>query len=121
MPKQKTEKTVKKAEERPQNKKLSQAEFETRVLELAEKEMTAEKIGEALRKQGIHPKEHAKISRILKSKSLYQAPELKNIEEKLKRVTVQMEKNIQDKRAMREKERIFSLLRKNKEYHQINQ
>jgi len=117
MPKQITEKT----EELSTKKNLSQQEFEARVLELAEKEMTAEKIGEALRKQGIHPKEHAKISKILKSKSLYQAPELKNIEEKLKRVTLQMEKNIQDKRAMREKERIFSLLRKSRAYHQISQ
>ena len=114
MQKQKETKT----EEKHVNK-ISQQEFETRVLELAEKEMTAEKIGEALRKEGIHPKEHAKISKILKSKSLYQAPELKNIEEKLRRVTAQMEKNIQDKRAMREKERIFSLLRKNKAYQQV--
>jgi len=118
MPKQKTKKTGK---GEPEARKLSLEEFEARVLGLAEKEMTAEKIGEALRKEGIHPKEHAKISRILKSKNLYTIPEIKNLQEKLNRVKAQMEKNIQDKRATREKGRIFSLLRKHKQYHKIIQ
>ncbi len=107
------------AEEKQAKKSLSEREFESRVLELAEKGMTSEKIGETLRQEGIHPKEHEKISRILKAKGLYFVPEIKNIEAKLARVSTQMEKNIQDKRAMRERERILSLLRKHKEYHQL--
>ncbi len=117
MPKQKTEKI----QEKTKSKKLSQQEFESMVLELAEKGMTSEKIGESLRHQGIHPKEHGKISRILKAKKLYQIPEIKNIQEKLERVTAHKEKHIQDKRAMRERERIAALLRRLKEYHKIAQ
>ncbi len=112
MPDEKTEKKSK-------AQKISVDEFEAQVIELAEKGMTSEKIGESLRQQGIHPKEHRKISRILKEKGLYHPPEIKNIKEKLDRVTAHKEKHIQDKRAMRERERIFSLLRKQKEYHKI--
>lgn len=99
--------------------KISGKDFESKVIGLAEKGMTSEKIGETLRKEGIHPKEHGKISRILKEKGLYNSPEIKNIKEKLDRVTAHKEKHIQDKRAMRERERIFSLLRKQKEYHKL--
>lgn len=118
MAKQKTKKLIKNKKE---NKKLPQTEFEKLVIQMAEKNMTAEKIGEALRKEGIHTKEHGKISKILKAKKIYNIPDIKNIQEKLIRVKAQMEKNAQDKRAMREKDRIFSLLRKNKQYHKIIQ
>lgn len=99
--------------------KISRKEFEARVIGLAEKGMTSEKIGETLRKEKIHPKEHGKISRILKEKGLYHPPEIKNIKEKLDRVAAHKEKHIQDKRAMREHERIFSLLKRQKKYHNI--
>lgn len=94
-------------------KKLSQLEFEKKVIELANKGLTSEKIGENLRKQGIHPKNFTKkISGILKDKNLYINPDLKNIKTKLERVKAHSEKNKQDKRAMREKDRIFAQLRK---------
>ena len=49
--------------------KLSQAEYEGKVMELAEKGLTSEKIGEQLRRQGIHPSEHnTKISQIIREK-----------------------------------------------------
>ena len=112
MPDEKTEKKLK-------AQKISVNEFEAQVIGLAEKGMTSEKIGEALRQQGIHPKEHGKISRILKGKGLYHPPEIKNIKEKLDRVTAHKEKHIQDKRAMREHGRIFSLLKRQKKYHNI--
>jgi ribosomal protein S15P/S13E len=96
-------------------KKVSQKEFEKKVLELAEEGLTTEKIGEKLRKQGIHPKEFKKkISKILGDK--YVNPDIKNIEAKLERVKKHFEKNKQDKRAMREKDRIFAQLRKRKQY-----
>ena len=99
------------------SKRLSQLEFEKKVLELAEKGLTSEKIGEDLRKQGIHPKEYPKkISKILKDKKKYINPDLKNVEEKLERIKKHYEKNKQDKRAMREKDRIFAQLRKLKKY-----
>ena len=109
--------TKKDSAKKEKPKKLSQLEFEKKVLELVEKELTSEKIGEELRKQGIHPKEYSKkISKILKDKNHYINPDLKNVEEKLERVKKHYEKNKQDKRAMREKDRIFAKLRKLKKY-----
>jgi len=101
-------------------KKLSQAEFEKKVLELESKRLTSEKIGEELRKQGIHSKEYGKkISRILKEKGKYIVPDIKNVEIKLKKVGEHYEKHKQDKRSIREKTRIFAKLRKLKKYHKI--
>lgn len=108
-----------KTEKKSKTGGISLEEFSTQVKELAERGVTSEKIGETLRQKGIHPKEHGKISRILKEKGLYHPPEIKNIKEKLERITKHKEKHIQDKRAMRERERIFSLLRKQKEYQKI--
>ena len=111
----KTEKEVK-----PKKKKTTQAEFEKKVLELADKELTSEKIGEELRKQDIHSKEFDKtISQILNEKGKYINPDLKNVEEKLERLKKHYETNKQDKRSMREKDRVFAQLRKLKKYFKI--
>ncbi|MFH1801711.1 MAG: hypothetical protein ABH804_02685 [archaeon] len=116
MPKKKSEENTKKEKQ----KKLSQIEFEKEVLALAEKGMTAEKIGETLRKNKIHPKEYnKKISKILKEKGKYVNPDLKNVEEKLERIKIHYSKNKQDKRAMREKDRVFAQFRKLKIYFGI--
>jgi len=104
----------KEAEEK-KTKKLTQLQFEKKVLELAEKGLTSEKIGEELRKQGIHPKEFSKkISKILGKN--YVSPEFKNVEAKLERIKKHNETNKQDKRSKREKDRIFAQLRKIKKY-----
>ena len=98
-----------------ENKKISQSEFEKKVVELVEKGLTSEKIGEELRQQGIHSKEYnKKISEILKDK--YINPDLKNVEEKLERIKKHYAANKQDKRAMREKDRVFAQLKKLKKY-----
>lgn len=95
--------------------KLSEEEFEKKVLELADKGLTAEKIGEELKKQGIHPKEYnKKISQILGSK--YVNPDLQNISKKLERIKVHTEKNHNDKRAIREKERVSAQLKRLNNY-----
>ena len=97
--------------------KLSESEFEKKVIELAKSGLTSEKIGEALRQQSIHTQEHnQKISEILKKNNLYVNSDLKNVETKLERVKKHYEKNKQDKRAKREKDRIFSQVRKIKRY-----
>jgi len=107
-----------KKQEKTPAKKVSQEEFEKKVLELSAKGLTSEKIGETLRREGIHPKEHGKkISNILREKGSYTSPDLKNVEAKLEKVKKHSEKNKQDKRAMREKDRIFSKLRKLKRYY----
>tara|TARA_B100000315_G_C14466373_1_gene536163 strand:+ start:654 stop:1019 length:366 start_codon:yes stop_codon:yes gene_type:complete len=101
-------------------KKLSQSEYEKRILDLAKKGLTSEKIGESLKKEGIQTKDfEKKISKILKEKNLYQSPDLKNLEEKLERVKKHYEKNKQDKRSLRERERIFAEIRKLKKYLKI--
>lgn len=122
MPKKAVEKLV---EEKPQEekkeekKKTSQQEFEKRVVELAEKGLTSEKIGETLRKEGIHPKDYSKkISKVIKEKKIYSNPDLKNAEDKLSRIKKHCQTNKQDKRAIRESERIFAKLRILKKHFQ---
>ncbi len=96
-------------------KKLSEREYEKKVIELSEKGLTSEKIGEILRKEGIHPKEYnKKISQILGDK--YINPDIKNIEEKLEKIKKHYENNKQDKRARRERDRVFSQLRNLKKH-----
>jgi ribosomal protein S15P/S13E len=100
-----------------ETKKLSESEFEKKVIELANQGLTSEKIGEELRKKGIHTKEYSrKISKILKEKGIYVSPDLKNVESKLGRINSHYQKNKQDKRAKREKDRVFSQIRKIKKY-----
>ncbi len=111
--KQKTEKKV--TPKVVAKKKLTQEEFEKKVLELAQKGLTSEKIGEELRKQKIHPKEYKKkISQILGDK--YIIPDIKNVEAKLKGIIAHAEKNHGDKRSIREKDRISAQLRRTKKY-----
>jgi ribosomal protein S15P/S13E len=101
-------------------KKISQEEFEKKVLELAEKGLTSEKIGENLRRQGIHSKEYnKKISKILGKN--YKSPDFTNVTNKLEKIKKHYAKNAQDKRAMREKDRIFSQIRKMKKYLKISE
>jgi hypothetical protein len=96
-------------------KAISEKDYEKKVLDLAKTGLTAEKIGEALRKEGVHSKDYGKkISKILGDK--YVSPDLKNVEEKLKRIAAHAGKNIQDKRAKREKDRVFSQVRKVKKH-----
>lgn len=96
-------------------KKVSKEEFEKKVLELADKGLTAEKIGEAMRKEGIHPKEFGKkISKVLGSR--YTNPDEKNISQKLEKLEKHFAKNKKDKRAMRDRERTSAKLRRLRNY-----
>ncbi len=126
MPKEKTEEkkkteTKKEKETKSASKKNpTQEEFESRVIALAKQNLTSEKIGEALRQEGIHPQDfEKKISQILKSKNIYTDPDLKNVQDKLSRLEKHIENNAQDKRAIRERSRVFSQLRKIKKYRGI--
>lgn len=110
---EKAEEKVK--EENKKTKKISKEEFEKKVIELSEKEFTSEKIGEILRKEGIHTKEFGKkISKILGSK--YSNPDEKNIQKKLEKLEKHFGKNKKDKRAMRDKERVSAKLRRLRKY-----
>jgi len=100
------------------SKKITQEEFEKKIIDLAKKGLSSEKIGEELRQQSIHPKEYKKkISQVLRENNIYINPDMKNIEIKLEKVKNHYEKNKQDKRAMREKDRIFAQLRKLRMYY----
>jgi len=102
--------------------KITLKEFEKMVIDLAKKGLTSEKIGEELRKQKIHPQEYdKKISKILKENNLYVSSDLKNVEEKFNRIKTHFDKNKQDKRALNEKSRVFSQIRKIKKYNQVLQ
>lgn len=118
MPKKVIKKTEEKVETSPKESpktELSLQEFEKKVLELGKAGLTSEKIGETLRKQGIHPQKYSKkISKILGN--LYVSPDLTNVTNKLEKIKKHIEKNKQDKRAIREKDRIFSQVRKIKQY-----
>ena len=102
------------------SKKITDKEYEKKILELADKGLTSEKIGENLKQQGIHPKEYKKkISQVLKQNNKYTNPDLTNVEVKLEKLKKHYDKNKQDKRAKREKDRVFSQLRKLKKYFGI--
>lgn len=108
-------------EEKPVQAKLSQSEYEEKVIELAKTGITSERIGEQLRKQGIHPKEHEKkISKIMQGKNLYSNPDLKNIEVALNNLDKHFQSNKQDKRALKDRERIHGKFRKLKRYFEGN-
>lgn len=122
MPEEKIEKTAeektKKGSKKQEKKKISEKEFEDKVVELAKTCLTSEKIGEKLRQEGIHPAEQGKkISKILKEKNMYTNPDTKNVKEKLDRITAHYSKNKQDRRSMREKDRMLSHYKKLEEYH----
>ena len=106
---------VKKVKEEKDSKKLTQEEYEKKGRGLEKEGLTSEKIGQKLRDTGIHPKEYSgKISSILGNS--YINPDLKNVEAKLERIGNHNKKNKQDKRAEREKNRVFAQLRKLKKY-----
>ena len=113
----KDEKEPKKEEK---SKKITQDQFEKKVIDLAKEGLTSEKIGEKLRKQGIHSKEFSKkISKILKEKNLYSDPDMKSVEAKLEKIEEHIKENKQDKRAIRERSRVFSQIRKLKKYNKL--
>lgn len=114
MPKKNSDKKEKKLEKI----KITQTEFERKVKELAEQGVTSEKIGEKLKKDGIYSAEFGKkISEIMGDK--YSPPDLLNIHNKLEKIKKHIEKNKQDKRAIREKDRIYSQLRNLKRYFKV--
>jgi ribosomal protein S15P/S13E len=123
MPKKSTE-AEKKAEESKKeslHQKLSEEEYEKKVVELAKNDLTSEKIGEALRKEGIHPQEYSKrISQILRKHGLYSSPDLKNIQAKLEGLDKHFQSNKQDKKAKKDREKIYGNYRKLKGYFGLN-
>lgn len=120
MPKKAIE-TEKKLEVEKEHKKLSKEEYEKKVIEFAKNGLTSEKIGEKLRSEEIHSQEHGKISKILKENKIYTEPDVKNVKKKLEDLENHYNKNKQDKKALKEREKIFGNLRKLKKYYEKKQ
>ncbi|MDO8623238.1 MAG: hypothetical protein Q7R52_03240 [archaeon] len=117
MVEEKAKKTRKKALKEEPKKETTKEDYEKLVVEMAKKGITSEKIGIELAKQGIHTKNQGKkISKILKENKLYVNPDLKNVSDKLERVSKHYDKNRQDKRAKREKNRITSQIKNLRNY-----
>ena len=119
MPKKKTrEGEEKKSQEtadavKEESKKIPEQEYEQKILQYAQKGFTAEKIGQKLRDENIHPKQYKKkISQVLKENNQYVQPDVKNVHAKLERIRTHAKKNKQDKRAQRELARMQSHYRK---------
>jgi len=118
LPSEEVEEDKKEEEKEKKVKKLSQKDYEKKVIELADSGLTSEKIGQKLRDEGIHPNDYeGKISKILGDK--YINADLKNVEDKFVKIEKHYLNNKQDKRAKREKDRIFSQIRKIKKYFGI--
>ena len=105
--------------EKPVWLKYTEEEVKEIILKLAEKGMTAEKIGLFLRDQYGIPKVkiyNLKIGRVLKEKNKFQQPSLINLEKKTEKIIEHYKKNKQDKRAERSLIITKSKLKKIKDY-----
>lgn len=95
---------VKHSNEKPAWMKLDEKELEAIVVKLAKQGLTCEKIGLELRdKYGVPTTKVSgkKLGSILKSNNLYVDATEKNLETKREKISKHLEKNKQDKRAMR--------------------
>jgi small subunit ribosomal protein S15 len=100
MPRTKKSKKI----EKPLWLTYTEEEVKAIILKLAEKGLTAERIGLVLRDQYGIPKVkiyNLKISKVLKEKDKYTDPDIKNLNKKLEKVIAHYKKNKQDKRAER--------------------
>jgi len=97
-------KTKKTKIEKPVWLKFTEAEVKAIILKLAEKGLTAEKIGLVLRDQYGIPKVkiyNIKIGQVLKEKDKFQEPNGLNLQKKLDKIEQHYKKNKQDKKSER--------------------
>ena len=115
-------KKAEKAQEKKAQEPMNIEDIEKIVIELGKKGHHPAEIGSILKeKHGIYDIKvlGKKISKILKNAKINYKSDLDFVSEKLSKITNHYEKNKQDKRAMREKDRVFAQLRKIKVYHKI--
>jgi small subunit ribosomal protein S15 len=90
--------------EKPVWLKYSEEEVKAIIVKLADKGMTAEKIGLVLRDQYGIPQAklyNIKIGQVLKEKGKFEEPTIKNLKTKLESIITHFKKNKQDKRSGR--------------------
>ena len=98
----KTKKSTKTKTEKPVWLKYTKEEVKAIVLKLADKGLTTEKIGLALRDTYGIPKTklyNLKISKILKEKDKFKEPTNLNLKNKLQKIITHYKKNKQDKKS----------------------
>lgn len=77
--------------------KISEKEFESKVLELAKQGLTSEKIGLELKKEKLYAKGYKKIGRILKENSNFKSPDIENLRKRVEKLQAHGKKHSQDK------------------------
>ena len=105
--------------EKPVWLKYTKKEVEAIILKLADKGLTAEKIGLTLRDQYGIPKAKIydlKIGKVLKEKDKFEEPTTKNLDAKLQKVIGHYKKNKQDKKAERSLINTKAKLKKRQDY-----
>ncbi|MFA5173981.1 MAG: hypothetical protein WC438_02250 [Candidatus Pacearchaeota archaeon] len=105
--------------EKPVWLKYTSEEVKAIILKLADKGLSAEKIGLVLRDQYGIPKVNLynlKVGQVLKEKNKFIEPTLTNLEVKLKKIIEHSKKNRQDKRTGRSLIITQAKLKKTKEY-----
>jgi ribosomal protein S15P/S13E len=110
---------LKKTFEKPLWLKYSEEEVKAIIIKLANKGMTAEKIGLALRDQYGIPKVslyNMKIKTVLKEKDKFEEPTNKNLKIKLDKIIEHFKKNKGDKKANRSLIITKAKLKKREEY-----
>jgi len=105
--------------EKPAWLKYTEDEVKEIILKLAEKGLTAEKIGLILRDQYGIPRTkiyNLKIGRVLKEKNKFVEPSLLNLQKRAERIEEHHKKNKQDKKAGRSLIIVKAKLKKVKDY-----
>jgi|SRR3989344_481458 len=119
MAKSKTSKSTQTLMEKPVWLKYTEEEIKAIILKLANKGMTSEKIGLALRDQYGIPKVklyNLKISKILKEKEIFEEPTNKNLKIKFDRIIEHHKKNRHDRVAERSLVITNAKLKKREDY-----
>ncbi len=108
--------------EKPVWLKYTKEEVKSIILKLANKDLTAEKIGLTLRDAYGIPKVRLyglKIKEVLEENNKFQEPTLINLQAKVKKIADHHNKNKQDQKAKRSLIISEAKLKKIKEYHKI--
>lgn len=105
--------------EKPLWLKYTEEEVKQIIIKLANKGMTSEKIGLALRDQYGIPKVklyNLKISKILKEKGIFEEPTIKNLEKKAEKLSKHMKVNKHDQVGKRSETITKAKLKKRKDH-----
>ncbi len=110
-------KTEPKTKEKSEPKKPTAKDIEKKVIELAEKGLTAEKIGLELKKDFGKIKKK-KISKILKEKDIFKDPDFNNVNNRVESLKKHLDSNRMDFTAKKALEKNIAKIRKLKKFQE---